>query len=40
MSDESLIETLRIAAQEQDNIALAMLLQIAADRIEQLTKEG
>ena len=40
MSDESLIQTLQIAAQEQDNIALSMLLQIAADRIEQLTKEG
>ena len=40
MSNESLIETLRIAAQEQDNIALSMLLQIAADRIEQLTNEG
>ena len=40
MTDESLIETLRIAAQEQDNIALAMLLQIAADRIQQLIKEG
>ena len=38
MSDESLIETLRIAAQDQENIALTMLLQIAAERIEQLAQ--
>lgn len=33
MNDKELSETLRTAAQSVDNIALKMLLQMAADRI-------
>ena len=36
MTDQELIETLRIASKSQDNIALQMLLIMAAERIEQL----
>jgi hypothetical protein len=34
MTDKELSETLRIAAHSADNIALKVLLQMAADRIE------
>ena len=35
MTDQELVNTLRIAAKTQDNIALQMLLLTAADRIER-----
>lgn len=34
MTDEQLVRTLKIAAETQENIALQMLLLIAAERIE------
>lgn len=36
MSNQELINTLRKAAESQDNIALKMLLIMAAERIERL----
>ena len=36
MKDQDLINTLRKAAETQDNIALKMLLLMAADRLEQI----
>lgn len=36
MKDQDLINTLRTAAETQDNIALKMLLLMAADRLEQI----
>jgi hypothetical protein len=38
MNDKELAATLRTAAQSVDNIALKMLLQMAADRIEGESK--
>ena len=35
MTDKELINTLRTAAQTQDNIALKMLLLMAAERLEE-----
>ena len=35
MNDEELVRTLRIASESQDNIALKMLLLMAAKRIEE-----
>lgn len=41
MSNESLIKTLKIAAESvNDNIALSMLLVIAAERIMELSDAG
>ncbi len=37
MTNEELIETLKTASESQDNIALKMLLLIAAERIEELS---
>ena len=36
MTNEELIKTLKTASESQDNIALKMLLLIAAERIERL----
>ena len=36
MTDKELINTLRTAAQTQDNIALKMLLLMAAERLEEV----
>ena len=36
MTNQELINTLRKASESQDNIALKMLLMMAADRIERL----
>jgi len=36
MTDRELIDTLKKASESQDNIALKMLLLMAAERIEQL----
>jgi hypothetical protein len=38
MSNEQLISTLRTAAEAESNIALKMLLIMAAERIEELNK--
>lgn len=38
MSNEELINTLNIASESQDNLALKMLLLMAADRISELSK--
>lgn len=42
MSDEELVNTLRIASKSvrDENIALAMLLMMAAERIEELCDEA
>lgn len=39
MSSDELISTLKTAAESQDNIALKMLLLMAAERIEELKNE-
>jgi len=39
MKDQDLVNTLRRAAETQDNIALKMLLLMAAERLEQKIKE-
>ena len=39
MEDQDLVNTLRRAAETQDNIALKMLLLMAAERLEQKIKE-
>jgi hypothetical protein len=40
MNDKELTATLRTAAQSVDNIALRMLLIMAADRIDNYTPQG
>jgi hypothetical protein len=39
MTDNELINTLRIAAESQDSIALRMLLLMAAERIESVSSQ-
>jgi hypothetical protein len=39
MTDEELINTLNTAARTVENIALALLLGLAANRIKELSKE-
>ncbi len=39
MKDQDLVNTLRRAAETQDNIALKVLLLMAAERLEQKIKE-
>ena len=36
MTDEQLIDTLRIAAESEDNIAVKMLLGYAAERLDEM----
>jgi len=38
MSNEEFIRTLKIASESQDNLALKMLLLMAAERISELSK--